>query len=100
MFYTGLLKDLVRDSSNGVITHQDLYDLDFEEVLENRWLWVNNPKVRTDGEIYVTFITDEDGETCMIEGSSMVGNFMVGNNYAGISATLSDLLTIVELLKL
>ena len=76
-------------------------DLDFEEVLENRWLWLNNPEVRTDGEIYVTFVKDEEfGEICMIDGSSKIGNFRIGNNYIGISATLSDLLNIVELLKL
>lgn len=97
-FYKHLLKEFIEEPfRNYEITLQDLKDLDFTEVLAGRWLWLANPSVRTDGEVYVTW--DTDG-TCMIEGISMFGHVYVGNIYLGESANLNDLLTIVELLKL
>ena len=96
-FYKYFLKDEIRNSSDNKITRQLLMDLDFQEVLENRWRWLANPDVRTDGEIYVTFLKDGD---CYIEGNSMVGNARYGNNFIAASAGLNELLTIVELLKL
>lgn len=97
-----LLKSEIRESSNKKITRLILLDLDFEEVLENRWLWLANPQVRTDGEIYVTFIKDPEtgNEECYIEGNAMSGSARYGNHFVGIDGDLEKLLMIVELLNL
>ena len=96
-----LLKSEIRESSDKKITRRILLDLDFEEVLENRWLWLADPNVRTDGEIYVTFIKDSEtgNEECYVEGNSMCGSARYGNHFIGVSANLETLLEIVELLK-
>lgn len=84
------------NSGKTKITREILRDLDFDEVLENNWLWLANPEARTDGEIYVRFTPDGD---CYIEGNSMNGSVRYGNHFVGIDGDLEKLIMIVELLN-
>ena len=96
-FYRNLLKLEIRDSANKVITTRILADLDFKEVLTNRWLWLADPNDRSMGEVYVNFSNEGD---CDIEARSMNGAARFGNRYINVNADLDRLLMIVELLNI
>ena len=96
-FYRNLLKSEIRESSDKKITTRILADLDFKEVLANRWLWLADPNDRSIGEVYVNFSNEGD---CDIEARSMNSAARFGNSYINVNADLDRLLMIVELLNI
>lgn len=85
------------------ITPEILEDLGFFNVLANTWKLTEPIQNMGDfvSNVRVHFIeNDEENTTAIIEASNIYGKVQLGNEYIGQSATLKDLLNIVEMLKI
>ena len=98
----GKLRNYARE--NKLLTPEILEDLGFKEVLAGSWKLQEPLNDRKDSHsnpymstVYVRF--DEDG-VALIEADNLYGSVKIGNPYIYQSATVNDLLNVVELLKI
>lgn len=87
----------LKNTKKQSIDEELLKECGFNEELTGIWAWRANEQVHTDGEIYINFV---HGETVVIDAHSITGNIHIGNYYADISASIKDLITTIEILKL
>lgn len=93
----GKLRNYVNNTEK--ITPEILEDLGFKEVLSGSWKLIEDiPSF--DGYSSIVYVRYTEDKVVLLEASNIYGEVKIGNYYIDHSATVSDLLNAVELLKI